>query len=348
MRWLRVDRARRKPPRHSGLHCAPRTAGHATTPARPALGRTGAARGCRGRGRAPGGARPGSAAASPPRSTKLSRVSGSRPRRTRPTRSANCDAPNAPPRKSSPPRVTSARRCASSPILHSVPRYRLVVETGRQTTVGSVDIRFRGPLAEPAFAERAASLKSEWSLPGRSPVSQRRVGGGQEPAAAGGDGARLRGRDAGRVKRRSRRRARHGGADGRSRQRTRLSRRPAEDRRPAAPRCGAGRALQPVQAGRSVRSGPDAPVPAGTAGNRLLQQRRRDARPGVGHRGRSAAEGAAARSADSADSRPESASRPTRAPTSKRCIARPSPLGGPTCCSPASASIRPASLPMST
>jgi translocation and assembly module TamA len=50
-----------------------------------------------------------------------------------------------------------------------VPRYRLFVETGRQTTVGSVEIRFRGPLAEPAFAERAASLKREWSLPAGAP-----------------------------------------------------------------------------------------------------------------------------------------------------------------------------------
>ena len=50
-----------------------------------------------------------------------------------------------------------------------VPRYRLLVETGRQTAVGSVDIRFRGPLAEPAFAERVASLRRDWSLPAGAP-----------------------------------------------------------------------------------------------------------------------------------------------------------------------------------
>jgi translocation and assembly module TamA len=50
-----------------------------------------------------------------------------------------------------------------------VPRYRLLIETGRLTTVGTVDIGFRGPLAEPAFAERAAALRREWSLPAGAP-----------------------------------------------------------------------------------------------------------------------------------------------------------------------------------
>jgi translocation and assembly module TamA len=45
-----------------------------------------------------------------------------------------------------------------------VPRYRLVVETGRQTTVTAVDIAFKGALAEPAYAERAAALRRDWSL----------------------------------------------------------------------------------------------------------------------------------------------------------------------------------------
>ena len=50
-----------------------------------------------------------------------------------------------------------------------VPRYRLLIETGRLTTVGTVDIGFRGPLAEPAFAERAAALRRDWSLPAGAP-----------------------------------------------------------------------------------------------------------------------------------------------------------------------------------
>jgi translocation and assembly module TamA len=55
------------------------------------------------------------------------------------------------------------------PNVAPVPRYRLLVETGRQTTVGSVDIRVRGALAEPAFAERVATLRREWSLPAGAP-----------------------------------------------------------------------------------------------------------------------------------------------------------------------------------
>ncbi|HQR55455.1 MAG TPA: BamA/TamA family outer membrane protein [Burkholderiaceae bacterium] len=51
----------------------------------------------------------------------------------------------------------------------ALPRYRLLVETGRQTTVGSVDIRFRGALAEPEFAGRVDSLRREWSLPSGAP-----------------------------------------------------------------------------------------------------------------------------------------------------------------------------------
>jgi translocation and assembly module TamA len=49
------------------------------------------------------------------------------------------------------------------------PRYRLLIETGRLTTVGSVEIGFRGALAEPAFAERAAALRREWTLPAGAP-----------------------------------------------------------------------------------------------------------------------------------------------------------------------------------
>jgi translocation and assembly module TamA len=50
-----------------------------------------------------------------------------------------------------------------------VPRYRLVVEPGRLTTVSAVELTFRGALAEPAFADRAAALRSEWTLPVGAP-----------------------------------------------------------------------------------------------------------------------------------------------------------------------------------
>ncbi len=50
-----------------------------------------------------------------------------------------------------------------------VPRYRLLVETGRLTTVSTVDIRFRGAVAESTFAERAAALRRDWSLPAGAP-----------------------------------------------------------------------------------------------------------------------------------------------------------------------------------
>lgn len=50
-----------------------------------------------------------------------------------------------------------------------VPRYRLVVDAGRVTSVTSVDIEFTGALGEPAFAERAAGLRREWGLPVGAP-----------------------------------------------------------------------------------------------------------------------------------------------------------------------------------
>ncbi|HTN49593.1 MAG TPA: BamA/TamA family outer membrane protein [Burkholderiaceae bacterium] len=49
-----------------------------------------------------------------------------------------------------------------------VPRYRLLVEPGRLTLVKSVDIEFRGVLAEPAFSDRAAALRRGWTLPAES------------------------------------------------------------------------------------------------------------------------------------------------------------------------------------
>ena len=45
------------------------------------------------------------------------------------------------------------------------PRYRLLVELGQLTTVGAVDIDFRGALAEPAFELRAAGLRRGWGQP---------------------------------------------------------------------------------------------------------------------------------------------------------------------------------------
>jgi translocation and assembly module TamA len=49
------------------------------------------------------------------------------------------------------------------------PRYRLIVELGPLTYVRSVDIEFKGTLAEPALADRAAALRRGWTLPAESP-----------------------------------------------------------------------------------------------------------------------------------------------------------------------------------
>ena len=52
-------------------------------------------------------------------------------------------------------------------------RYRLIIELGRRTNVGTLDLKFAGALGEPAFAERAAALRAQWPLtvgmPFRSP-----------------------------------------------------------------------------------------------------------------------------------------------------------------------------------
>lgn len=45
------------------------------------------------------------------------------------------------------------------------PRYRLVIEPGPLTHVSTVELEFRGALAEPTFAERAAALRRGWTLP---------------------------------------------------------------------------------------------------------------------------------------------------------------------------------------
>ncbi|MBC8119264.1 MAG: BamA/TamA family outer membrane protein, partial [Burkholderiaceae bacterium] len=48
-------------------------------------------------------------------------------------------------------------------------RYRLIVELGRRTTVGTLDLKFKGALSEPRFQERAAALRAEWPLPVGAP-----------------------------------------------------------------------------------------------------------------------------------------------------------------------------------
>jgi translocation and assembly module TamA len=50
-----------------------------------------------------------------------------------------------------------------------VPRYRLVIDAGRVTSVTAVDIEFTGALAEPEFSERATSLRRDWALPVGAP-----------------------------------------------------------------------------------------------------------------------------------------------------------------------------------
>ena len=51
--------------------------------------------------------------------------------------------------------------------------YRLIIELGRRTTIGSFDLKFVGALSEPAFQDRAAALRAQWPLaigtPFRSP-----------------------------------------------------------------------------------------------------------------------------------------------------------------------------------
>ena len=44
-------------------------------------------------------------------------------------------------------------------------RYRLIIELGRRTSVGALDLQFTGALNEPRFQERAAALRAEWPLP---------------------------------------------------------------------------------------------------------------------------------------------------------------------------------------
>lgn len=44
-------------------------------------------------------------------------------------------------------------------------RYRLIVEIGRRTNVGALDLQFAGALGEPRFNDRAASLRATWPLP---------------------------------------------------------------------------------------------------------------------------------------------------------------------------------------
>lgn len=47
---------------------------------------------------------------------------------------------------------------------NGTPRYRLIVELGPLTRVGSVELTFSGALSEPRFAERAERLRAAWPL----------------------------------------------------------------------------------------------------------------------------------------------------------------------------------------
>lgn len=48
-------------------------------------------------------------------------------------------------------------------------RYRLIVELGRRTSVGSLDLQLRGALSEPSFRDRMEVLREEWPLPVGAP-----------------------------------------------------------------------------------------------------------------------------------------------------------------------------------
>ncbi|MDQ3447402.1 MAG: hypothetical protein M3496_14805, partial [Pseudomonadota bacterium] len=48
-------------------------------------------------------------------------------------------------------------------------RYRLIIELGSRTNVGSLNLQFTGALSEPRFQDRAAALRAEWPLPVGSP-----------------------------------------------------------------------------------------------------------------------------------------------------------------------------------
>lgn len=50
------------------------------------------------------------------------------------------------------------------PVAGGAARYRLIVTLGPLTRVGSVDLKFVGMLAQPAFAERAERLRAAWPL----------------------------------------------------------------------------------------------------------------------------------------------------------------------------------------
>jgi translocation and assembly module TamA len=48
-------------------------------------------------------------------------------------------------------------------------RYRLIIELGRRTSVGALNLQFTGALNEPRFQDRAAALRAEWPLPVGAP-----------------------------------------------------------------------------------------------------------------------------------------------------------------------------------
>lgn len=50
------------------------------------------------------------------------------------------------------------------PVADGATRYRMIIELGPLTRVGTVELRFTGALSEPAFAERARMLRATWPL----------------------------------------------------------------------------------------------------------------------------------------------------------------------------------------
>lgn len=50
------------------------------------------------------------------------------------------------------------------PVADGATRYRTIIDLGPLTRVGTVELRFTGALSEPAFAERARTLRAMWSL----------------------------------------------------------------------------------------------------------------------------------------------------------------------------------------
>ena len=81
-------------------------------------------------------------------------------------------------RRSSPPKGISSRRCDSSRSLLRRPaaRYRLMVELGRRTTVGALELKFTGALSEPRLSGARRGVACAVVAPSRCSVSFAAVG----------------------------------------------------------------------------------------------------------------------------------------------------------------------------